>query len=310
MKHLFMTIAMAAALTACGHRASTDNATDVDSTSTDSTVVATNESSYVLKTDSISMAQEDSTVSVNISIDWPMAGLEVLVGNIRQYISEEMATSIGDEKPKAVLSADGHKVLAATFNRYQHDLTRMRREAQQEGYSEGMQYSYNLHIYLLEANEHYVTYQSNAEGFLGGAHGFATASAQSFSAATGQRIGYETKYNFEKEAYEISHQTLFKTPLSPKLYALIKEGVRGYFKEFDNNAPTDEELHDLLIGVDNVNRIPLPSSAPAFTKNGLSFVYQQYEIAPYAAGMVNFNLPYDKVLPYLAKEAAEMAVSN
>lgn len=301
---------MAAALTACGHRASTAEATDTDSVSVDSTDMVAEGPDYVLKTDSIGMVREDSTVSVNISFDWPIAGIDALVDNIQHYISEEMATSIGEEKPNAVISADGHKVLAATFNRYQRDLTKMRREAQQEGYSEGMQYSYHLHIFLLEANDHYVTYQSNAEGFLGGAHGFATASAQTFSSTTGQRIGYETKYNFEKEAYDISHQTLFKTPLSPKLYALIKEGVRSYFKEFDNNAPTDEELRDLLNGVNDINRISLPSCAPAFTKHGLSFVYQQYEIAPYAAGMINFNIPYNKVRPYLTQEAAALIPSE
>lgn len=299
---------MAAALTACGHRASTAEGTDADSACVDSAnVTAVDEGpDYVLKTDSIGMVHEDSTVSVSISIDWPIAGSDALVENIQQYISEEMATSIGEEKPKAVISPDGRKVVAATFNRYKRDLTTMRQDAQQEGYAFGMQYSYFLHIFLLEANDHYVTYQSNAEGFLGGAHGFATASAQSFSSKTGLRIGYETKYNFEKEAYDISHQTLFKTPLSPKLFALIKEGVRSYFKEFDNNAPTDDELQDLLNGVNDINRIPLPSCAPAFTKRGLSFVYQQYEIAPYAAGMVNFNIPYDKVLPFLTKEAAAL----
>ena len=69
---------------------------------------------------------------------------------------------------------------------------------------------------------------------------------------------------------------------------------------------TDDALKDMLISVDDVNRIPLPSAAPSFTKKGLAFIYQQYEIAPYAAGMINFDLPYDKVRPYLTKEAAEL----
>jgi hypothetical protein len=55
--------------------------------------------------------------------------------------------------------------------------------------------------------------------------------------------------------------------------------------------------------VNDVNRIPLPSAAPAFTKKGLAFIYQQYEIAPYAAGMVNFDIAYDKIRPFLTAEA-------
>ena len=43
-----------------------------------------------------------------------------------------------------------------------------------------------------------------------------------------------------------------------------------------------------------------------YTKQGLTFVYQQYEIAPYAAGLINFDIPYDKVLPLLTKDAASL----
>ena len=301
-----MTIVMAAALSACGHRASTGSTADADSVSIDSTAIENDEPTYVLKTDSIGMEREDSTIIVSISAEWPIAGSEALVENIQHYICEEMATNIGDEKPKVIISADGHKVVAATFNRYQQALTTMRREAQEAGYAECMQYSYYLHISLMEANSRYVTYLCRAEGFTGGAHGFATSTAQSFSATTGQPIGYEAKYNFEKEVQEIKNQTMFKTPLSPKLYALIKEGVRSYFQEYDENKVTDEQLKDQLIGVNDVNRIPLPSAAPAFTKDGLSFIYQQYEIAPYAAGMINFNIPYDKIKPFLTDDAATL----
>lgn len=286
MKTHYITIMVAALLlTACGHRASNGSTTDV------------------LKTDSIGMQREDTAVMVSVSAEWPIAGNTALVENIQRYISEEMATNIGDEKPKAIISADGHKVVEATFNRYQQALTTMRNEAQQAGYADGMQYSYYLHLSMMEANSRYVTYLCRAEGFTGGAHGFATSTAQSFSATTGQRIGYEANYNFEKEVQEIKNQTLFKEPLSPQLYALIKEGVRSYFQEFDESVASDEQLKDMLIGVNDVNRIPLPSAAPAFTKKGLAFIYQQYEIAPYAAGMVNFDIAYDKIRPFLTAEA-------
>ena len=66
----------------------------------------------------------------------------------------------------------------------------------------------------------------------------------------------------------------------------------------------------MLIGVDDVNNIPLPSAPPTFTRQGLSFVYQQYEIAPYAAGMINFNIPYKKILPFLTDDAAQLIPQN
>ncbi|MBQ2333538.1 MAG: DUF3298 domain-containing protein, partial [Prevotella sp.] len=30
--------------------------------------------------------------------------------------------------------------------------------------------------------------------------------------------------------------------------------------------------------------------------------YQQYEIAPYAAGIISFIIPYEKIMPYLVPE--------
>ena len=39
---------------------------------------------------------------------------------------------------------------------------------------------------------------------------------------------------------------------------------------------TDEQLKDMLIEVDDVNRIPLPSAAPCFIKEGLNFCYTSF----------------------------------
>ena len=92
----------------------------------------------------------------------------------------------------------------------------------------------------------------------------------------------------------------------PKLQAMLKEGVRSYFAEFSEDPLTEEELSEQLNGVDDINKIPLPQYAPYFSERGLEFIYQQYEIASYAVGMPSFCIPYDKVLPYLTKEAAEL----
>jgi hypothetical protein len=239
-------------------------------------------------------------------IEWPTAGgSEELIMSIRQFICQELATSPNqEEKIKAVETEDGLYALKPTFQRYLKGLGEMWREASEGGYADGMTYSYYLNIFKMVDTKRYITYTSNSEGFYGGAHGFANSTGITFSKLTGRPLGYRTEYNQEKEQFEVRDQTLFKQPTSPKLAALIKEGVRSYFGSFDNTKPSDDQLAEELIGVSDVNRIPLPSTPPVFTPNGLVFTYQQYEIAPYAAGMVNFDIPYDKVLPYLTPEAA------
>ena len=62
----------------------------------------------------------------------------------------------------------------------------------------------------------------------------------------------------------------------------------------------DTEENELEFG------LPLPATDPWLTKKGVSFIYQQYEIAPYAAGMPSFVLAYDDIRPYLTEDAAKM----
>lgn len=302
MKYLLYSIMVAAALTACGHRASQQNA--------EGTVESENSElskGAELTTDSIGLELEDSMVSVKVSIDWPTGSNQQLVNGIRQYICEELATSIDQEsKPEVKLFDDGKTAVETTVKRQYDDLAGMWKESKENGMPVDMSYSYFLHVFKMEETERYITYLSKSEGFLGGAHGYATATGITFSKKDGRRIGYQTEYNREKDTFEMKYQTLFSKPKADGLAQLIKEGVRSYFQEFDTEETTDEQLKDMLIGVDDINKIPLPTNPPLFTKEGLSFTYQQYEIAPYAAGMINFDIPYDKIKPFLTEEAADM----
>ena len=302
MKYLLYSIMVAAALTACGHRASQQNA-EGTAASEDQALSASAE----LTTDSIGLEREDSMVSVKVSIDWPTGSNQQLVNGIRQYICEELATSIDQEsKPEVKLFDDGKTAVETTVKRQYDDLAGMWKESKENGMPMDMTYSYFLHVFKMEETERYITYLSKSEGFLGGAHGYATATGITFSKKDGRRIGYQTEYNREKDTFEMKYQTLFSKPKADGLAQLLKEGVRSYFQEFDTEETTDEQLKDMLIGVDDINKIPLPTNPPLFTKEGLSFTYQQYEIAPYAAGMINFDIPYDKIKPFLTEEAADM----
>jgi hypothetical protein len=42
------------------------------------------------------------------------------------------------------------------------------------------------------------------------------------------------------------------------------------------------------------------------TEKGVEFLYQPYEIAPYAAGMPSFTLSYQDIRPYLTIGAQKM----
>ena len=277
MKHLFMTIAMAAALTACGHRASTDSGVDADSVSIDSTAVA-NEVA-LLKTDSIDIELTDTMADVHVSVDWPVEGNDTLLQGIIKKVAK---------------------------TQYHELKTQWQEDRECRGEDMGMIYSSYQRISVDEESDTYVTYSYCTEGFTGGAHGYATATGITISKATGKEIGYESEYNANTMTFSIKHQNLFRSTKSAGLYKLIKEGVKDYFSDLEDHRISDEELADVLQNVPDVNHIPVPQFPPTFTKNGLVFLYQQYEIGPYAVGMPNFCIPYKKVLPYLTEEAAAL----
>ncbi len=83
---------MAAALCACGHRASQQHAEQTDSVSV----------APEFQVDSIGVEREDSMASVTISIDWPTSGSDSLMQSVRQYLCEELASSITQEDEPTV----------------------------------------------------------------------------------------------------------------------------------------------------------------------------------------------------------------
>ena len=307
MKKTYIYILMAALLTtACGHRASNAQSGDKDSATVDSMPIPNVPIELTL--DTIQYEKEDSIATVKISIIWPKNGPEALVASIRQYICEELASEpvMGEEKPKVKLYDDGQEAVRACGVRCYKQLADMWQKSKEEGLPSDMSYSYIKGIDFQIETKTYVSYFTHTEGFTGGAHGYNLGSGITFGKNDGRRIGYESEYDRTAEKFVVKNQTLFRTMEDPKLQAMLKEGVRSYFAEFSEDPLTEEELSEQLNGVDDINKIPLPQYAPYFSERGLEFIYQQYEIASYAVGMPSFCIPYDKVLPYLTKEAAEL----
>ncbi len=293
---------MAVLLTACGHRASqqTEEAT------ADSTEVAKG-ADFASK--NLSRQLEDSVISINISVDWPVDGNDSLVAGIRRYICEELAVDMmQEEEPEVVYYDEGQTAVDKTFQHKHKQLLAYRADIASDDENPipvEMTFSYSLRISLLEESAKYITYLTNGEGFMGGAHGYATATGVTFRKSDGKRIGYTTKFNKDQAIYETLNQNLFKEPFAKELNALLKEGLKHYFQEFSDEPMTDEALTDQLMDVDLEN-IPLPRNPPLFTRSGLTFTYQQYEIAAYAAGMPNFDIPYDKISSCLTDDAKSL----
>lgn len=285
---------MAAVLCACGHRASTADGVDGDSANiTTEKADSTSLEKPALVVDTIQIERSDSMAEVSIDIHWPVDGNEGLVKSIRQFIRE--ACDIDDEKFSGTKSA--FKDIVDT----QYNGLAEERSGAYDG-EDGPPFSSNISAVKLVETPTFVTYQMGHSTYSGGAHGLYVKVGRTFRKSDGREIGYRMEYEQDSFEAKLKDNNLLKDMKSDKLYALIKNGVMRYFKEYDQEVGNDEELADYL-QVDDINRIPLPCNSPYLTATGVEFCYTQYEIAPYAAGIITFEIPYAQMLPFLTEEA-------
>ena len=139
-----------------------------------------------------------------------------------------------------------------------------------------------------EADKYVVFFSSNYV-YMGGAHGGVTGAGDlTFRKSDGQIIRHIIDRSREDE-----------------MQSLIREGVASYMQA-ENDGHASEEGMGIFYEADE--DIPLPAWEPSLSSDGVVFLYQQYEIAPYAAGMPSFVVPYDKISGFLTPEAKELAL--
>ena len=170
------------------------------------------------------------------------------------------------------------------------------REIAEEGFSNS--YNNYLTIELLEDTVSYLTMSLGHEVYTGGAHGLFYTEGVTFRKSDGQQLGWQ-HFNMDKRA---------------ELVELMKQELMSYFSgDGDNAVTTDSALFDHLLLYDNPDTpqnelefgLPLPATQPWITRDGINFLYQQYEIAAYAYGCPWVTLPIDAVKPFLTTDGLQ-----
>lgn len=118
----------------------------------------------------------------------------------------------------------------------------------------------------------FVTMQYTCYQYFAGAHGSYVVVGETFSKEDGHRMRWE----------------LLSAYSDKELRNEIKNGIKKYFE-----VKTDEELcENLMVDPDESEALsmvrdafPMPNTYPCLMSEGVVIMYQQYEIAPYAAGL-------------------------
>ena len=261
-------------LTSCNKKqAATVSSADADST----TVVAPTEKSQTdkLTTKKIAKSLKNEAGEFDLTIDFPEGGNATLVNAIREYISESLGGTYGGGEEDSLQGsysgdiADGEKMANYYFDLKLKEFADMHKSMKAEGMPEIPELASSIKITKGYETDKVVTFNFSSYEFGGGAHGGAVGSGMTFRKTDGRRIGWD----------------LFSTA---KMQSVLREGLKEYFE-----VKTDDELAGNLT-LDDSYFLPMPVTPPLFGKDGIIVTYQQYEIAPYAAGMPSFVIPYNK----------------
>ena len=278
-----MTIAMAAALTACGHRASTATTADVDSASIDSIKAdtLTEDDSYI-EVETVKFEKSDSTAEVSVLVQWPTTGDKVIVDSLRHHICDLLGDDFIDG-PEAIKKY-GQNLFESQQEEWHGVYDEMEPDERMGAFSKTHE------ITMLAQTKQYVTYFYETYMYGGGAHGYLTQVGFTFRKSDGRQI------------------PLLKNTNSPKLAKIIKEGVRRHFSESPNKPLSDDELLEFLFAEEKsaLNHLPLPGNPPYLSDKGMVFLYTQYEIGPYSSGIIKFEVPFKDILPFMTDEAKKL----
>lgn len=245
-------------------------------------------------TDSIAFCeQKDSTLKCSVVVDYPSGDDSLSVG-VRRYVAGELArlflpTMQEEDEPAAVFKGakeDG-KALVDFYGKLNFGYLKSQYNELKDLGIAGL--SYDLSIRKTGETDRYLTYETSCYVFLGGAHGSAVCYPVNIVRSTGRVLAATV-------------DTLKQKALQP----ILRRGVKEYILKAENRKIKDRDLQNMLFVEHGI--IPLPTTMPVLTPEGLRFVYQQYEIGPYALGMVEFTVPYADVKSCLTKEAAELAL--
>ena len=274
---------MAAALTSCGHRASTDTTADVDSASIDSIKAdtLTEDDSYI-EVETVKFEKSDSTAEVSVLVQWPTTGDKVIVDSLRHHICDLLGDDFIDG-PEAIKKY-GQNLFESQQEEWHGVYDEMEPDERMGAFSKTHE------ITMLAQTKQYVTYFYETYMYGGGAHGYLTQVGFTFRKSDGRQI------------------PLLKNTNSPKLAKIIKEGVRRHFSESPNKPLSDDELLEFLFAEEKsaLNHLPLPGNPPYLSDKGMVFLYTQYEIGPYSSGIIKFEVPFKDILPFMTDEAKKL----
>lgn len=252
--------------------------------------------------DSVSVEEEDDTVlafstvekdesvdvdkghaTVHLKCAYAVKGKKVLKDSINAFLEQLLIYDEG-EKALCVEGGDIRKkllnfvdsLIASNEKDLKGEIEAMIEFAEPGEDLDMVNYEDELDVNVAYENSDYVTLFVSNYMYRNGAHGMSTTYGVTFSKEDGHICGNELLKNYSKA----------------ELQSLMLKGLQEHFGEGDDGASVAELAEFTFIETKDLKgNIPMPSMAAFLLKDGVHLIYQQYEIAPYAAGKPEIVVP-------------------
>lgn len=214
-----------------------------------------------------SLIKKDYSIRVSITAEFPKNSKDALSASVQEWISEQLGSTYQGSFAK------GKSMLKYYVDKQMKVL---------DVWENGMpgEITYDVRIRKIYETDLLVTYQYEMEGYFGGAHGARVVQGVTFRKMDGRRMDWN----------------IFLNDKSTEVLTMITEAIQKQYFQMEDK----KEFHQQLLIGEYEDILPRPQTCPVYVKDGISIIYQQYEVAPYAAGLPSCVLPYAQVKPLLS----------
>ena len=224
----------------------------------------------------VPIAQEDGSPTCSVHLE--LACAKESAGEWAKAVNAAVVSFLFDME--GVTMQQAADSFATTYTRnYQRDFAPLYREDQDDAEKHAWyEYHYNMTSEATAGREGVIVYTTVLDYYEGGAHGISQRLVMNFDTKTGQQIELKDVFvpGYEQSLDDLLLKALI-TETGSKNEADLRE--KGYLYAMDMFAPVN-----FVLG-----------------KDGVTFVYNPYEIAPYAMGMTELTLTYDELEKILKK---------
>jgi len=189
--------------------------------------------------------------------------------------------SVTDENHKALKDAvdSFYKEMSDSYDKVCAEYVEEAKTANEEAASSGdddlytMYYSYDISGTVTRADDKLFSICISEYSFTGGAHGETYTYGVNFDPKTGEKLSYEA-------------------------FGDISDSVKSFIlKDIDASGNMAEEMlfPEYKETIDEMFETGMKDKSFWFDNDRLIFAFQQYDIAPYASGIMEFHIPYSDI---------------